>query len=206
MAIKHTFVSGKADGADNTVVQPSNWNAVHTVDPATITRAMLEATAVNWRFLGNAVLGSAAATVAVTLLASLKHLRVEYYIAGYAGAGGIAMVQYNLDTGNNYNRTVSDNSGVPTQTNATSGIRVANTTATTERFGEFKVRNVSAQKKFTVGHGTTLGAPTATGPNQNDFSGWWTNVAGLITSIQLGNAGVNLLTGSELIVWGRDDE
>jgi hypothetical protein len=206
MAIKHLFTSGKSDGADATLVQPSNWNANHVIDNATITRAMLEATAVNWRWLGGAVLGTAAATVTVTLLASLKHLRVEYYIAGYAGGGGIAMVQYNVDTGNNYNRTVSDNSAAPTQTNATNGIRVANTTTTNERYGEFKVRNVSAQKKFTVGHGTTLGSPTATGPNQNDFSGWWTNVAGLITSIQLGNAGVNLNVGSEIIVWGRDDE
>jgi hypothetical protein len=32
MAIKHTLVSGKADGGDATLVQPSNWNANHTID------------------------------------------------------------------------------------------------------------------------------------------------------------------------------
>lgn len=32
MAIKHAFVSGKADGADATQVQPSNWNAGLVVD------------------------------------------------------------------------------------------------------------------------------------------------------------------------------
>lgn len=32
MGIKHPFVSGKADGGDNTLVQPSNWNANHTID------------------------------------------------------------------------------------------------------------------------------------------------------------------------------
>lgn len=32
MAIKHAFTSGKADGGDATLVQPSNWNADHTVD------------------------------------------------------------------------------------------------------------------------------------------------------------------------------
>jgi hypothetical protein len=31
LALTHTFVSGKADGADATQVQPSNWNATHTV-------------------------------------------------------------------------------------------------------------------------------------------------------------------------------
>ena len=30
--IKHTFVSGKTDGGDATLVRPSNWNAEHTVD------------------------------------------------------------------------------------------------------------------------------------------------------------------------------
>jgi hypothetical protein len=32
MAIAHPFISGKADGGDATLVQPSNWNATHTVD------------------------------------------------------------------------------------------------------------------------------------------------------------------------------
>ena len=27
MTIKHAFTSGKADGADGSVVRPSNWNA-----------------------------------------------------------------------------------------------------------------------------------------------------------------------------------
>lgn len=30
--IKHVFVSGKSDGGDATLVQPSNWNAEHVVD------------------------------------------------------------------------------------------------------------------------------------------------------------------------------
>lgn len=32
MGIKHAFTSGKADGGDASLVQPSNWNADHTVD------------------------------------------------------------------------------------------------------------------------------------------------------------------------------
>lgn len=31
LEIKHTFVSGKADGPDPTLVNASNWNATHTV-------------------------------------------------------------------------------------------------------------------------------------------------------------------------------
>lgn len=32
MALKHPFVSGKGDGGDATQIQPSNWNADHTID------------------------------------------------------------------------------------------------------------------------------------------------------------------------------
>jgi len=37
MAIKHAFVSGKSDGADASLVQPSNWNANHDIEAGTIT-------------------------------------------------------------------------------------------------------------------------------------------------------------------------
>jgi len=36
MSITHTFVNGKADGADATIVRPSDWNANHTITPDTI--------------------------------------------------------------------------------------------------------------------------------------------------------------------------
>ena len=41
MAITHDFISAVADGADTTLVQPSDWNADHTIENATITAAML---------------------------------------------------------------------------------------------------------------------------------------------------------------------
>lgn len=45
MAIKHVFSSAKADGTDATLIQPSNWNANHTIDtevtfPAVATPAL----------------------------------------------------------------------------------------------------------------------------------------------------------------------
>lgn len=38
LSVKHTFVSTKSDGTDNTLVRPSNWNAEHeiTVSSGTI--------------------------------------------------------------------------------------------------------------------------------------------------------------------------
>jgi hypothetical protein len=35
VSLKHAFASGKADGVDATLVQPSNWNAEHTLQLAT---------------------------------------------------------------------------------------------------------------------------------------------------------------------------
>jgi len=37
MGIKHPFVSGKTDSGDATLVQPSNWNASHSIDADGIT-------------------------------------------------------------------------------------------------------------------------------------------------------------------------
>ena len=42
MTITHTFVSGKSDSGDPTLVNPSNWNASHTIANSTITYAMLQ--------------------------------------------------------------------------------------------------------------------------------------------------------------------
>ena len=35
VSLKHAFTSPKADGGDTTLVQPSNWNAEHTLTMAT---------------------------------------------------------------------------------------------------------------------------------------------------------------------------
>lgn len=37
VSLKHAFTSGKSDGADATLIQPSNWNAEHTLSLATNT-------------------------------------------------------------------------------------------------------------------------------------------------------------------------
>lgn len=55
MGIKHPFVSGKADGGDATLVQPSNWNSNHTID-SEVTFPMVAAPATpaagNFNFFG----------------------------------------------------------------------------------------------------------------------------------------------------------
>lgn len=84
MAVTHPFVSGKSDGADATLVRPSNWNAGHTVDPATITRAMAAADAKGWSFLGSAS-GAAVTVGPVVWTGTWRQLEVWYIIEGYNG-------------------------------------------------------------------------------------------------------------------------
>ena len=58
MAIKHPFTSAKADGGDTTLVQPSNWNANHTIDAATITYAMIQNVTATDKLLGRSTAGA----------------------------------------------------------------------------------------------------------------------------------------------------
>lgn len=43
MSVTHAKVSAKADGADTSLVLPSDWNAAHTIADGTITASMLDA-------------------------------------------------------------------------------------------------------------------------------------------------------------------
>ena len=58
MAIKHAFTSAKSDGGDTTLVQPSNWNANHTIDAATITYAQIQNVSATDKLLGRSTAGA----------------------------------------------------------------------------------------------------------------------------------------------------
>lgn len=44
LTVTHPFVSAIADGVDNTLVQPSDWNANHTISGALLTATALKTT------------------------------------------------------------------------------------------------------------------------------------------------------------------
>ena len=50
MSISHAKVSGKVDGADATLVQPSDWNGAHTIDDGTLVASKLTAAATKRAF------------------------------------------------------------------------------------------------------------------------------------------------------------
>lgn len=72
MAIKHTFVSAIPDGADATLVRPSNWNADHGIDDATITLAKIQNAVANDKLLGSGATGSGSPYTELTLGTNLS--------------------------------------------------------------------------------------------------------------------------------------
>lgn len=58
MAIKHTFVSAKADGADTSLVRPSDWNADHTIEDASIAYAKIQNVSATDKILGRSTAGA----------------------------------------------------------------------------------------------------------------------------------------------------
>jgi hypothetical protein len=216
MAITHTFASGKSDGADPTLVQPSNWNDDHVVDSGTITRAMLAADAIGWEFLGRAFQSGVASPLGPLVLnAAKKHMQIRIFIAGYASGGGVARVQFGgaaIDTGANYSVNIIETTTSTTGT-ALSGIPVASAAITGPRFVVVDVYNVSAQVKRAVIRTNSNSVSASTAPTQASVAGIWVNTSSLIQRVQLsafttstGTTAVNMNGGTEFEVWGRDDE
>lgn len=164
MAVKHTFVSGKSDGADTTLVRPSNWNADHTIDNATITRLMEAADARGWAFLGSAT-GAATTVGPVTWSAAYQQLEVTYFIAGYNGGTPVGRLlvgtaSISTTTATNGNR-LREGTTENTTSVSVPGMPLATTLSSIPRSGTVRIDGASgALKRFrAVGQN---GAPSVT--------------------------------------------
>lgn len=222
MAVKHAFTNPKADGGDATIVRPSNWNADHTIDPGSISRAQLDATGKGWQFLGGSTLGSAAVTVGPLVFpaGTWDQIMFNYCITGYSNVavGRILMGAASLST------TALTNGGRGSEgvTLATSmpsipGAPLAVTVSNIARFGwGFLSGNSGAFKKYEIiGQN---GAPSVSTPpisyrHSGNFSDLGTNlplqrmqmsVYDTLTATALSTRTFN--TGTYLYIWGRNDD
>jgi len=93
ISLKHAFVSGKADGSDSTLVQPSNWNAEHSIQMATsrlLGRTSPGAGLVEELTVGTGLaLGSGALTATLTSVAG-RTGAVTLAVADVSGAAPLA--------------------------------------------------------------------------------------------------------------------
>lgn len=99
MALKHTFVSAIADGADATLVRPSNWNADHSIDldglviPVDTVDPLPGAqTGSNVRLYNSAknVINQPASVSSKEFAYALQNFTGEKHVAVYRPASGVA--------------------------------------------------------------------------------------------------------------------
>jgi hypothetical protein len=158
-------------------------------------------------FLGSTTLGSNAANVSVTLpTGSWKNLLLICQLKGYA-ATGIAGWQFNADTGTNYSDKIAISSSVTNTSGASrASIRVATTSITAARslVWAFVRKQASGQVAAVWGGANSDTESAATVPVLYSYAGIWANTSALISSVQLTGNGVNLLSGTDLMVYGTD--
>ncbi len=157
-----------------------------------------------WILLGSGSLGSNGTDLTVNLSSAKKWLRIEARIAGYSSGGGIALLRFNGDTGSNYSFSRSDGVAAVTTGTSQSGIPVAQTSINGPRYFMANVRNVSNQGKVVILEGASNSESASTAPTINHVRGIWANTSAQITSVRLNGGGVNLLSGTEIWVWGSD--
>lgn len=89
MTITHTFESPKADGADATVVQPSDWNATHTIAAGYFMPRVATVTLNNAQIIGlgagNGITVIAAPGAGKGIAVFLAVLRIHIVGTGYTG-------------------------------------------------------------------------------------------------------------------------
>lgn len=141
-------------------------------------------------------LGAGATTLTTNTFTAKTHLRLIIFCEGSASAN--LQIQFNGDTGNNYNGQVSTDFATPTAHSAQASLWLEDNVGTGERYAVIDILNYSAQAKRIIGKCTK-------GLESNDISGHWTNVAAQITSITLKlSAAGDITAGTKLIVLGMD--
>lgn len=187
---------------------------------------MLRAGDNSWKFLGTSVPLTATAikTSTVGWTGSYQQLRVEYYIAGYAGAA-IARVLVGTTTPNETATLMTAKQistpllvNVIANTPSIPGWPTAGGTPTNvARWGTMNINNPPLAIKRMHGEGQYDGGPTAaTPPAMFQTAGMWINNTTAINAISLVSyatnvatspaaIGLGLLAGSYITVWGRNN-
>lgn len=96
MPVKHSFTSGVADGADATLVRPSNWNADHNAPPFVVPLHVSERTWTNMPAAATELWGTTSARTKVDLTyVTQARIVCQVRISGVAGA--VLTVEYSTD-------------------------------------------------------------------------------------------------------------
>lgn len=109
MPVKHAFVSAKSDGADSTLVRPSNWNANHNGPTTALWSWTAQSTGQTMTNIPVALtefFNSAGVTyIAQRTVADMRYVaeaRISVQLRTAANAGSTLVAQYSVDSGINW--------------------------------------------------------------------------------------------------------
>lgn len=160
-----------------------------------------------WKLLASvSITGVAAATLSSGTILARKHLMVRFYIPS-TSSSIIPGLRFNSDSGANYNsRTTENGANSMTQTSSANGIKLRGSAGTNPATGTIFVRNTTATPKAVHGNMIINGETAGTAPDIDTMAGMWDNTAAQITSAQLFASAGTMAIGTEMQIWGRDDE
>jgi hypothetical protein len=147
-------------------------------------------------WMGEAILGSAAATLTLTFPYGVNIVEGYARVSGYA-SGSIMGLRLNADSGNNYIDRTMVSTSVTNQTSAAgrASVRCATVGITGPRpFVRFSVLKHRANLVARIWGWTCSDIETigASPPLMYQFTGIWGNTSALITGVQLEGGGANL--------------
>lgn len=158
-----------------------------------------------WEFLGSQVLAAPAQSMGVVFSAR-KYLMVMTYVSGKS-ALSTTKITFNSDTNNNYSFRTADDVSSTSGINQ-SGIDGSRNASDGEESNTSWLHNITGKAKRWYHHGPIDSSTPGQAPKLESSRGVYGITAGQITQITIdsGTAGVNLLAGSEISVWGRNED
>jgi hypothetical protein len=127
-------------------------------------------------------------------------LIISAYIPGYS-ASGVALLQFNADTGANYSFSMSDDLAVVTKANGQAGIPLSVTANLAIAEWIMTIQNVGVQSKGLSWQGTG-GILASANPVLLLGAGVWGNNSSPITQVQLNSGAVNMNAGTRIAIIG----
>ena len=170
---------------------------------ANIASTKIDQTNFGLTFLGSASLSSANATLSLNITSSpYKFLKIICLATGSSTTNLNPALRFNSDSGANYDRIFSQDSGAASKTAGGSTLTEHSIDNTSESIMIFDVHNEATKVKHVIGkvHWGVDGAV-----NMGDYHSRWNNTADNITNVSLNATVSTFAAGTAIYVWGYGD-
>jgi len=180
-------------------------------------RSKLAPNAKNWAFLGRGTSGAAVRTGVVVWAGTYTQLMVEYFIAGYAGAGVGRILCGNTapnEAATDCCTALIEGVTLTSTSVSVTGWPTAVNTAAAARYGVMFIDNQATFVKRMIGNGQYAGTAPTTVPTMIQHAGMYNNSATSIqqmsfvsfATVTTNVIGAAFTTGTYFNVWGRNND